>query len=93
MPSWFRIRFLGFDRVVNTNNLSITIKTIVCLRICIHDIRFEKVGNFPDIITLKFFSINISLELKIKIKKILSSIILIHTNIFKLKLDLNIIIG
>ena len=67
MSPGFRIRFLCFDGVINTDNLTITIKTMVCPRVSIHDIRFKKISNFPDIITLKFFPINISLKLEIKI--------------------------
>lgn len=60
---------------------------------CVDDIRSEKVSNFPDVVRLEFLSIDWRIYLKIKIKEVFGPVILIHADVAKLKLYLDVIIG
>jgi hypothetical protein len=59
----------------------------------VENIRLEKVGNLSNIVGLQFLFIGAAFYLKIDIKEIFSSVVLIHANIIELELDYDVVIG
>jgi hypothetical protein len=59
----------------------------------VDDIWSEDVSDFAYVVGLDFFFLERSAEFEVKIEEVLGLIILIHSDVFELKFDLDVIIG
>lgn len=85
--------FVGFEIVAGSLSFSLTVYWIDWGWAGIHDIGFEQIGDLSDVVGLEFFSIDGWIHFEVKIKKIFGTIILIHSYIFELKVDPDVMIG